>query len=567
MKKHGIIALSLIALFFLFFHFDLLQSYNSKITDNFFLPQKPNPDILIIGIDDKSLQEIGRWPWDRTVHAELINSLIKASPKVIALDINFFEPSGLNNDEKLEKTAQNPKVIFSSEAESLKLENDKWRGEKILKPIFNVGENQLGYENIIIDADGVVRRIPSLIQSENKIFNSFSAAVSKAASGKNYSLPQTLTVNFRGKAGTFPVISYADALKGKIPREKFSGKIILVGPTAPDFHDQYIVPTSKKNLMNGVEIHANAINTIMSGDFISEAPGDYSFGLIFLSILTVSLLFAKDINIWLAATLSLSYFLIFNIFAILMFEKGFILNVFYPDAAIFVSFFTQISAKYLSERKEKQFIKKAFRYYLSEKIIDRIIENPKILKPGGTKKTITIFFSDIRGFTTLSETLPPERVGRLLNEYFAEMSDIILKNDGFIDKFIGDAIMALWGVFGEENHTELACRAALQMKEKLKELNEKWGKEGYDPVKIGVGIHRGEALVGNFGSFHRFDYTAIGDSVNLASRLEGLNKEFGTEIIISEASQKNIKGFETKSLGEASVKGKREIIKIFELIK
>jgi adenylate cyclase len=223
---------------------------------------------------------------------------------------------------------------------------------------------------------------------------------------------------------------------------------------------------------------------------------------------------------------------------------------------------------YLTEEKSRKWITSIFGKYVSPIVIENLIKNPAGIKLGGEKRNITLFFSDIRGFTLLSEKLAPEDLVSLLNEYLTEMTSIIIKDQGLVDKYMGDAIMAFWGApLDQPDHAELACLSSLEMIDKLRELNKKWKMEGIPSFKIGVGLNSGDAIVGNMGSNKRFDYTAMGDNVNLASRLEGLNKIYGTNIIISENTHKIIKDkFETRKLDVVKVKGKKKPILIYELI-
>ena len=223
---------------------------------------------------------------------------------------------------------------------------------------------------------------------------------------------------------------------------------------------------------------------------------------------------------------------------------------------------------YLSEKKSRKKVIGAFEKYVSKEVVKEILDDPEKLKLGGERRTITIFFSDIRGFTTISEKLSPEELVKLLNEYLTEMTNIILTHNGVVDKYMGDAIMAFWNApLDQPKHAELTCSTALEMEKKLKQLQKEWNARGVPPLEIGVGINTGPAVVGNMGSYERFDYTAMGDTVNLGSRLEGLNKQYGTRIIISETTKSAVekKPFLVRKLDKVMVKGKKEPITIYEL--
>jgi adenylate cyclase len=223
---------------------------------------------------------------------------------------------------------------------------------------------------------------------------------------------------------------------------------------------------------------------------------------------------------------------------------------------------------YLTEEKNRRWITSIFGKYVSPLVIENLIKNPDMINLGGEKRNITVFFSDIRGFTSISEKIEPEILVNILNEYLTEMTSIIIRDDGLVDKYMGDAIMAFWGApLDQPNHPIMACSSSLEMVLKLKELNKKWKNEGLPSFDIGIGINTGDAIVGNMGSSSRFDYTAMGDNVNLASRMEGLNKIYGTSIIITENTYSLVKdNFEFRRLDYVRVKGKKKSITIYELI-
>lgn len=231
--------------------------------------------------------------------------------------------------------------------------------------------------------------------------------------------------------------------------------------------------------------------------------------------------------------------------------------------------YSVLENKRAKENEEKQKLRGAFQQYVSPSIVEEITQHPEKLKLGGDKKTLTVFFSDIRGFTTLSEKLTPEELVAFLNDYLSQMTDLVLENKGLVDKYIGDAIMAFWGApIEDKDHAIDACKTAIAMKKKMKVIADDFKKKGRPEIKIGMGINSGDMVVGNMGSNKRFDYTVIGDNVNLASRLEGLTKQYHVGVLISESTQKLIegKGFATRALDMVAVKGKTKPIKLYELI-
>jgi len=244
------------------------------------------------------------------------------------------------------------------------------------------------------------------------------------------------------------------------------------------------------------------------------------------------------------------------------------MNVLFPLFTIVIVYIALVVFYFRTEERSRKQITSIFGKYVSPVVIENILKNPDSLNLGGEKRNITIFFSDIRGFTSISEKLGPEELVHLLNEYLTEMTSIIIKDEGLVDKFMGDAIMAFWGApLNQPNHVEMACSSSLEMMDKLRELQKKWKNEGIPSFDIGIGLNSGDAVVGNMGSSSRFDYTAMGDNVNLASRLEGLNKFYGTNIIISENIYKVVKDkFEVRKLDVVKVKGRKKPILIYELL-
>ncbi len=249
-------------------------------------------------------------------------------------------------------------------------------------------------------------------------------------------------------------------------------------------------------------------------------------------------------------------------------EQGLWMNITYPVFNLVLVYLGITGYRYMTEEKEKKKIRGTFQLYLTGSVIEEMLKHPEKLKLGGEKKDLTVLFSDIRRFTSISEGMTPEALVKLLNEYLSHMTDVVFKYDGLLDKYIGDAIMAIWGApLDQPDHVQRACHAGLGMMEELRKLCRKWGTEGLPLLNIGVGINTGPMVVGNMGSHRRFNYTVIGDSVNTGSRLEGLNKIYGTNIIISEMVYERVQNdFLVRELDLVRVKGKDRPVKIYELL-
>ncbi len=544
-----------------------LNTWEYKVSDALYRPSKTLDDIIIIGIDDKSLQELGRWPWSRDYFAKILEDVNQSA--VIGIDISFFEQT--EEDTVLaDAIKNNKKVVLSMEYTSFSYKDNVLFGESLLKPNSTLGipddDYSIGYVNLFTDSDGVTRSFPPHIKGVED-HDHFSIVIAREYLGINPDLNKSrILINFYDTPGGYQHISFSDVYNNKINNSFFKNKITLIGSTTPDLHDNAIVPISNI-AMNGIEINANIIQSILTRDFINYQDDISVIILIFIfSLITGYLLFRFKIHI---TTIFLAIILIFYLFiSVLIVDYGIIMNLIYPIFTIALVYVTLVVFYYITEERKRRWITSIFGKYVSPMVIASLLKNPDNLKLGGEKKNITIFFSDIRGFTPIAEKLKPEDLIHLLNEYLSEMTSIILKNQGLVDKYMGDAIMALWGApIDLKNHAEIACLSSLQMLEKLKELQDKWKKQGIPYFDIGIGINTGEAIIGNMGSYDRFDYTAMGDNVNLASRLEGLNKYYGTNIIIGENTYKIINNkFEIRKLDIVRVKGKKKPVLIYELI-
>ncbi|MBI3018577.1 MAG: hypothetical protein HYY61_01605 [Deltaproteobacteria bacterium] len=328
--------------------------------------------------------------------------------------------------------------------------------------------------------------------------------------------------------------------------------------------------TPMDNTHSGVEINATIIENLIHKQFLSR-PSDfflYEILFIFLAGILFGILFQKLKSI--SSVFVTPFLLIFYIMADqkLFFEKGILADLFIPGCHLLFIFITTNAFKYFVEEKRSRQIKAAFQHYVSPAVVNEILKKPDQLSLGGEKRKLTVLFSDIRGFTTFSETLPPEKLTRLLNFYLTTMTDCVFEHGGMLDKYVGDELMALFGApLKTEHHALDACLTALDMMKRLDFVRHEWDKDKVSKLNIGIGIHTGEMIVGNMGSERIFDYTVIGDSVNLGSRLEGTNKVYGTNIIISEDVYTQIQGKLTcREMDTIRVRGKQKSILIYEVM-
>ena len=456
-----------------------------------------------------------------------------------------------------------------------------------------------GFFNVIVDADTVVRRVylaipygrdPDLanwdfyasldvqtvrlylgLTDQQTVLNYGGAGIVSVEFGPKLIVHpddvSRLMVNYHGPARTYPYISFADAALKKFPAGTFKDKIVLIGASATGIGDLRATPYGSLNFP-GVEIHANLIDNILNQQFIVQR------GPQFLTDVAFILLFGIPLGFWLAVVqprwMILGLALVFPFAGIVYwaFLHGWWLNFIVPALFALVPNVSLVALyRVLIEEQEKRKVRNAFQQYVSPEVIRRLLSDPERVKPRKTE--VSVLFSDIRGFTTISETLDAQTLAGLLNGYLTEMTKIIFRHQGTLDKYIGDAVMAIWGApFDEPNHAERCCLGAVNMLARLAELQVQWRAEQSPVLEIGIGINTGIASVGNMGSSLRYGYTAMGDAVNLAARLEGLNKEYGTQILISEFTRSEIHDSDLilREIDFIRVKGKLQPVTIYEVL-
>ncbi len=538
-------------------------------------PLEKDTNIVIVAIDENSIGKLGRWPWPRRIHARLIDTLIKKGAASIIFDVLFteYDRGSPASDFALVASVRNSHRTvlggFFQMAEGRPVHFLVPIGQKLDSP-------SVGFVNIFPEMDGVCRRVPVILDFEEKKIPSLSLAGLSQYYKKDFSkiieergvpldINGEMIVNYRGGFEMFEYISYYDVLSGAVPKEKLKDRIVLIGGTAAGLFDFKTVPFAP--VFPGVEIHANAISNIIQGNFLKPVSGFYAFLLVVL-FCGASGYFLAKLSAWQGSIFSAFILFGYLFFSYILFKFNYSFDFISPAVAALFCYLAIIVYRFFAEEREKLHIKKTFGHYLSPHVMEDILRDPARLKLGGEKQFLTVLFSDIRGFTTMSENLKPEEVVYVLNEYLSEMVKVVFRHDGTLDKFIGDAVMAFWGAPVHQNdHPLKAVNCAMDMIRSLRSLQKKWRSEGKELLAIGIGINTGDMVVGNMGSTERMDYTVIGDNVNLASRLETLSKEYDTEIIISESTRDAVKDFvETRSLGEVKVKGKAKSVKIYSVI-
>lgn len=540
-------------------------------------PASIDAPIVIVGIDEPSFAELDRqWPWPRGIHADLVDRLKEAGAKAIAFDVLFAEPAGEEGDRRLAEAIRRAgNVVLASDLVYQEAGQFQMAMQVEPIPLLREAGARSGLASITIDSDLVVRAIP---QHPDAFWRQILLTYMRDNARPDASpvdLPGGL-VRYLGPDHAFRYVSFYQALDPEkfLPPGIFAGKIVLVGHDVKvslgpgnSRGDAYATPYSAHSgLMSpGVELQATFVANALAGRAIREAAAAWGIALIGLAVLLVNV----AIREWQAlrgaaaalgvigATAGASAWL-FAVEDVWLPAVSAILAV----AAMYV---VQVGSAFLRERRQRRQIEKAFRYYVAPEIVSEMTAHPERLVLGGTRRDITIVFTDLAGFTGVSETMSPEKVSALLNDYLSHMTRIIFAHGGTVDKFIGDAIMAFWGAPLDDPEQALhACQAVRGMQAELAGLRQRYAEQGLPELHMRVGIHSGAAVVGNMGSTERFDYTAIGDNVNLASRLEGINKLYGTETLISGETARLLGNrMPLRRVDRVIVKGKTQPIDVY----
>lgn len=540
-------------------------------------PNKSSFPITIIGIDEESFARLGlQWPWPRSLHATLVDRLTAAGAAVIVFDVVFSEPSNTADDKRFADAIQRAgNVVLAAnrtyhESSSIK----QWTRIDPL-PIFLEAGAKVGLATVPLDRDLVMRQIPEPVDS---LWRTVILRLLRDHPDimPNLGISEQSYVRYVGPDHTFPYLSYHEIVRpdGSIPDDFLKDNVVIIGfdvKASADVQsaqsDLFATPfiASTGGLSPGAEVHANIIETALGKNAIVRTPQPL-VSLLLAMVTVASGLLMRRWRPFLSALSGLALGLGIAGLAWGLFVK---MNIWLPVLAslcvIPLMYFTLGGWAYVTEQIRRREITRAFSLYVTPQVVDQIIEHPERLNLQGELRNITIMFTDLAGFTTISEQLSAERVTDLLNRHFTEMTDIVLEHNGTVARFIGDAIMAFWGApLDDEDQAYRAVVSAVAMQSAMEFQRNAFAREGLPPVNMRVGIHSGTAVVGNLGSAKRFDYTAIGDDVNLAARLEGTNKLYGTGIMISGETASRIEGrIPLRPLDRVIVKGKSQPVEIF----
>ncbi|GEM_PF-2998049 len=579
MKKSLFICLIISVSLFLLFSFGIF-----KVFDNFFYDNcqrsidsgSPTENfIVVVAIDDFSLKKFHVWPFPRNKYAELVHVLDKGGAKVIAFDINFDSYSGRSYNEDLafsQALLSKNNVIL---ARDYYMDKDT---PVIRDPIDELkNDSVLAMIDPVLDDDSFIRRYKMFAYYKDEVYLYFAAQASMMykncceekmvfdgsgllLNGVRIPLDKDgrMLINYHSENKAISVIPFSHVLEPgflEINPDYFRGKIVLVGSTASYLQDRF--PTPVDISMPGVLIHANAIRTIVNQEFISPLP--ILFYVLFIFIVVVAIFLLTIIYGSLIGFISVAASTVLLLFSHkFLYQKGIYVEVAVLFFSLFISYLVAFFMKFLSMKDEKTRIKGIFKQYVSPNIVDRFISGEESLVEQGKERIVSVLFADIVGFTSVCEELPAEKVVEQLNEVLDVLTEEVFKYNGTLDKFMGDALMAVWGSPVEQmNHAELAVECALAMIASLRKLNDKWSKEGKQVLNVGISISSGTVISGNIGAKKHKDFTVIGDVVNIGARLQPLTRD-GHAIVIEETTKGLVKDkYSVKKIGDVIVKGKK----------
>jgi adenylate cyclase len=641
-----------------FYHIALITQLDNIIYDarmRLTMPDKVDPRIVILDIDEKSLQQVARWPWPRDIMARLIDKLFdKYKVALVGFDVVFAEPdysSGIRELDKLAKNELSDVPGFQAQYARMRpgLDNDglfakaikgrpvvlgyylnsekdarrsgaipapvlpkgtftgrsisftSWIGYGGNLPEFQNNAAAAGHFNPVVDFDGVVRRVPMIAELDGAYYESLSLAMLRtlialkdggkfpkvrpgfapnSMMNKGYSGLEWLQVGpvripvddtasalipFRGGKYSFPYVSLADVLFDRIKPDALSGRIALVGTTAPGLLDLRSTPVD--SVYPGVEIHANLIAGMMDGE-VKQKPS-YMLGaevmLLVLAGALLSVMIPTLSALWATAAALAAASLIAAFDVEVWIQANMVLPLASALLMIVALYTMNMAYGYFVESRSKRQFTELFGQYVPPELVDKMAQDPEKYSMEGREEVLTVLFSDVRGFTTISESLSAKDLSAYINDYLTSMSLVIRGNRGTLDKYIGDAIMAFWGAPVEDpDHARNGVLTALQMQQRALTLNQEFRDRGWPEFHIGIGVNSGRMRVGDMGSKLRKAYTVMGDPVNLGSRLEGITKQYGVGILVGEDTRKAAKDIFFREVDRVRVKGKDEAVAIYE---
>jgi adenylate cyclase len=563
-------------------------SINWWLSDQLFISEPPSPNIVIVGIDDATLKTYGRWSeWQRKLHAQAIDNLSEAGAGVIGLDILFADTSA--DDSILAQTIENAGnvVLPVVGVEPLPYNTGEVTYEYFLSPTKPLQQDSvnLGHANLVPDGDGIVRRLPLVAMDDSgQTYPAFALAVLHtfffrplpeeylAQDNKLRLLDRdipvdasgSLRINFTSGSNSYTNLSYGDVITGNFDPSLVKHKIVLVGMTATGELDAWMTPISTSR-MPGVWVHANAMDTILRQRFLVDTGVGTNLIVMLLLVVITGLALPRLKLKW-GGVLVSGLFFGYLVAVFIAFDNGYVMNILYPLMLLPVVYFTSVLCVVIAEQSDRRLIKDLFGRYVSSQVAAEIIELADVgkLELGGEQRTVTVLFADIRGFTEICEQRLPEDVVNMLNSYLSIIVKQLLDNEGMVNKFAGDNIMAVWNAPQfQQQHARLAVKAAWETQQAI--IERQRDDLSLPRVQFGIGINTGEALAGNVGSAGRTEYTVIGDAVNMASRICGAAP--GGEIWIGPETYHQVMDYtEVEEIEPQYFKGKAEPVVVFRVV-
>ena len=594
-RNHILIALGIGAILVLLVYFvQPFATINRWFTDQLFLDTKPSSDIVIVAVDDKSLQEYGGWPWaDRSLHARAVNKLKEAGAAAIGFDVLFADEydNAPVFAEALEKAGN---VVLAGIGDNPVVTEQPlvvYTDFTLPAPVFADAAVDIAHANVVPEGGAVVRKIPLVVSdTSGKSYPALVLAMYKVYLEQvvqpgldihedysihngsirffNLEIPvdgkSQMRVNFVGGPNTFKSLSYADIIQGNFDPEDVKDKLVLVGMTASGWTDFWVTPVSTEK-MYGVEIHANALDTILKGRFLEEASKLIAALTVLFMVVVMGFVLPLMRLRW-GTVLTVVLFIGYGLAVFFAFDSGHILNIFYPLISLPIMYVTAVISRVFAAQADRRDINDLFGRYVSPQVASEILSlaNADQLKLGGARREVTVMFADMRGFTAMSERLGPEEIVATLNKYLSVLIERVLANEGMINKFAGDNIMAVWNAPQDQSdHALLAVKAAIEGQQAMESMPQ---DESQPKVQFGIGINTGPAVAGNVGSEGRTEYTIIGDAVNIASRL--CSNAPGGQVWIGPYTYEVVKNeVEVEALEPQKFKGKAEPVPVYRALR
>lgn len=606
-----LVPIMLLVLLLQFYKVDPFESFSLRFNDiNFQLQEKePSKEIVFVAVDEPSVNKFGRWPWDRKIIAKGIKQLDQAD--IVLMDMIFSEATSGEQDTALSDAISTLNMsvcgfflrhsstqtigsdtldILSDSAldllQSQVLEHNKPRfiqaryAEMNILPILESCTLSASFSTLA-ENDNLMRSYPISVYYEGMLFPSLGIQALRLKYNKDIQRvddnhvsinEKIIDLDSKGfvrlnyyKQDQYNIISFLDVIEQKVKPEYFKDKLVILGVTEVGAGDIVSTPVGA---FYGPLLHYTFISNLLQNHLIKEPKYTSALLIIFMALLPFILVLVIKKILHRAITYLVIYMTVYWVVRYLFISNMIYIDLFYPLISLLITGAAIEVVAFNIQEQSGRFIRNAFSSYLSSDLLDQLIENPEALSLGGESKELSILFSDIRGFTTISESMSPVNLIKLLNRYFAPMTNSVIANKGMLDKYIGDAVMAFFNApVDVKEHADAACMSALEMIEKLHELNIELESDGIAPIRIGIGINTAEVVVGNMGSDTRFNYTVIGDGVNLAARVESLTKNYGVDILITEFTVAKLKkDFLYRKLEPVAVKGKSEPVLLYELM-